>query len=247
MASLTFVMFHAFEDESETALDLIAFSVDSVSRVYPEAKIVLLTNRLTAAVPSGVSQVVVAVDSGKLMFERTRVYKEFIDGQPAAGHIVLMDTDMLLLRRIDELFDATADVTLTLRRWKLAPINGGLYILNMAAKAGVTSFFAALLATYEGLGADEFKWDGDQSALRDLLQPLPANIHFAVNTEWKGVKIRYVSCRAYNNTPSDRLLKKTSIKFRAKLLHFKGARKHAMSRYYGVYSDSRLGWLMRRF
>lgn len=245
---LVFVMFHIFRGAPDEWAGMIRMAAQSVQNVYPQAEIVLLSNLAggDADLPEHVRVVPVACDPDSLMLRRLQEYRAFVASQEAGGYVVLMDTDMLLLRSVDELFVDDFDIGLTVRKFPPPPINGGFYVVNMRHKARVLRFFDGLLSVYESLPAEARRWNGDQIALARLLDPPTRNIRAALHSRWQDVRIKYLPVRIYNNTPRRILLKRTLYNPAAKVLHLKGRRKGSMPSYFKRYVDSRLGRLIRK-
>ncbi len=244
--STTFVMFHVFKDGVNDSSRFIDYAASSIRLIYPKANVVLLTNVSLSELllPSFVTVNLIDVDFTKLMLCRVREYKNFIE-RAVGQHVIFCDSDMLFLRPLGEMMVKDYDVAFALRRNKTQPINGGLYFVNLHHRDRIQRFFAQLVDTFEALLADVHYW-GDQIALSKLLAPNAAKLHRSLDTIWNGVRIRYLPSRVYNNTPRPWLLRNKLFLPFAKILHFKGPRKHAIEGYRNRYITSLLGSLIRR-
>lgn len=211
----------------------IALAVRSIRLHYPEAAVVLLTNPLgrEAALPAGIRVVAEPVDLERIMFERIRMYRDHVRAAPDSTQLVFLDTDMLVIRRFDEILAPGADLSVTVRRILPAPVNGGLIVVDTANHRRVAGFFDRFVACYDGLPEEEKRWDGDQTALRILLDAPVARLKRIEVGERDGLVVRFAPARIFNNTPRRLFLKLGLIRPGARLLHFKGGRKGRMAAY----------------
>ena len=240
-------MFHAFRRPDREAEQMIAMAALSVRRHYPQARVILLTNRdRLDAVPSWIEVRNFSIDLDRMMYERTRIYADIVDTLPEGVVAVFMDTDMLLVRSIDRYLDGTADLTLTFRFTRhrpgsgddfmtVMPINGGLYIANMRNVTAVRRFFRELLEAYSIMPADQMAWWGDQVALVKILNPQTfSNRSIRVDVV-RGLAVRYVHVKRLNQTPKGWMLRLVLFNPVGRLIHFKGPRKRWMRRYFWLY------------
>lgn len=244
--SLTFAMFHYFKDDGGEWLDRIAMTADSIHRVYPAARIVLMTNdRTVAGLPGYLERFPVDGNPDELMLLRLRSYRAFVESHQTSGHIVLLDTDMLLVRSISGMLQDDVDVALTLRNYPSAPVNGGLYVLNLNNKQRVQAFLDGLLTEFDKLDRRARYWDGDQTVVASMLSPPVKTIDQPLSAIWQDVRLRYFPVKVYNHTPRSLQLKLGLISPQARLLHLKGYRKRFMKRYHNRYVAGLLGILRR--
>lgn len=232
MARLQFAMFHAFKGPDADAEAMIRMAAKSVRAAYPEAGVVLLTNEEASIeqLPDWLDVLHFPIDTSRVMFERIRVYSEYVSQVQGAGHVVLMDTDMLVWRRFDELLDSSADLTVTVRR-KVTPINGGFYVLGLHRPARVKAFFDLFCERYSSLNDQEQAWHGDQTVVGELVGRHAFLGEYADLPEVGGMRVRYVPVRLYNQSPPEFLMRYGFRFPGARILHFKGRRKRWMEGY----------------
>lgn len=247
MPQLTVAIFHVFADGPDYFRDMISMAARSVKRVYPDANVVLLTNlrRDDLGLPSYVAVSPVNQDLESLMLERIRHYLRYVSSCAADGYLILMDSDMLLLRSIDEQLRDDFDIGLTLRNMRKAPINGGLYIVNLAHRSRGILFFERLLDVYHSLPIEHRRWDGDQIALAKMLNPPPAHPKKTLHAAFEGARIKYLPVSIYNNTPRRFWLNRILLNPFAKIIHLKGERKNKMPRYFERYVEGRMAEAIR--
>ena len=231
--TLQMVMFHAFKAKDPAMEAQIAMAARSVREHYPEAEIVLLTNmtRADADLPDFISVRPEPVDQTQIMFERARRYRDHIRTAVPASVVVFMDTDMLVVRRFDELLMPGADIAVTVRRLRLAPVNGGLIVVNNLRHVATAAFFERFVAAFGELTPDERKWDGDQTVLARLLNAPTDGPSAIMHATAGDLTIRFAPVRVFNNTPRSWLLRLGLFRPGARLLHFKGRRKGRMPLY----------------
>lgn len=227
------VMFHAFKGRDRAAETQIALAARSIAIHYPEAEIVLLSNEegRNAVLPAGVTVQARPLAFAQLMFERVVAYRDHVRDSAPGKRIVFLDTDMLFVRRFDELLAPGADLSVTIRQIEPAPVNGGLIIVDTTRHAKVVDFFDRFVACFEGLPEAEKKWDGDQSALKILLDAPVARIPDIMTVERGGLTVRFAPAQVFNHTPRRLMLRLGLFRPGARLLHFKGGRKVRMHAY----------------
>jgi hypothetical protein len=227
------VMFHAFKQRDAAMEAQIAFAVRSIAAHYPEAEIVLLTNPLGegARLPPGLSVRAQPIDLSQIMFERVRAYREHARSVRPGTVVVFMDTDMLFVRRVDEILVPGADLSVTVRQIQEMPINGGLIVADTARHEPVCRFFDRMLERYADLSDAEKRWDGDQIVLQRLLRAPVARLNGIEIVERDGLVVRFAPVSVFNNTPRSWYLRLGLFRPGARLLHFKGWRKRRMPAY----------------
>lgn len=230
---LQMVMFHAFKASDPAAEAQIVLAAGSVRQHYPEAEIVLLTNPqgLRASLPDWISRKPQPVDFERIMFERACAYRSHVRSCIPGTTVVFLDTDMLVIRRFDELLAPGADISATLRDNFPAPVNGGLIVADTARHTLVAGFFDRLVAAFDGLPEEEKRWDGDQSALKLLIDPPIRRITETMVLERDGLTVRLGPAQVFNHTPRRLMLRLGLFRPGARVLHFKGGRKARMTAY----------------
>lgn len=230
---LQMVMFHAFKGKDAAAEAQIALAARSIGIHYPEAEILLLTNPegREASLPSEVGIRPRPLDFAHLMFERVVAYRDHVREARPGTRIVFLDTDMLVIRRFDELLAPGADLAVTIRQILPAPVNGGLIVVDMTHPDRVVSFFDRFVSCFDSLPETEKKWDGDQTALKVLLDAPVARIRDIMTVEREGLTVRFAPAQVFNHTPRRLMLRLGLFRPGARLLHFKGGRKVRMEAY----------------
>ena len=151
---------------------------------------------------------------------------------------------MLVIRRFDELLAPGADLSVTLRDNFPAPVNGGLIVADTTRHDRVADFFDRLVACFDQLPEDEKRWDGDQSALKRLINPPIRRITEMMVLDRDGLTIRLGPAQVFNHTPRRLMLRLGLFRPGARVLHFKGGRKARMSAYARRYlSPAFLGYV----
>ncbi len=246
-ARLEFVMFYAFRSPDPETEAQIALLARSIRASYPEASIVLLTNPVgAAAAMPGVEIAAREVHPEHIMVERLRGYRDRMRAAEPGSVLVFMDTDMLVLRRFDELLAGGADLAVTVRRDRTWPINAGLVVARKTREEGVEAFFDRLVACCEDLPEDEKRWYGDQVALARVLAPEPGRFKHAYVGTRDGLTVRFAPSRLYNQTPRPWMLRLALYRGAARILHFKGGRKARMAFYARLYLSGAFRAYVRR-
>ena len=243
------VMFHAYNAPNSEADAMIGLAARSMLAHYPEAEVVLLTDAEggRAKLPDFVRVDVRDIDFKRLMFERVRLYRDCVEAAAPGETLVFLDTDMLVVRRFDELLRPDIDLAVTVRNWGkptaagdfYVPINGGLYVVNAARHETVRRFFDRFLELYEALPAERHVWDGDQIAVAELLDPPSAKLRLPLIAERDGLRVCFAPVRYFNNTPRPLSLRLAAFRPGSRVLHFKGPRKRHMARYASRYLSGR--------
>ncbi|GGD90080.1 hypothetical protein GCM10011390_06130 [Aureimonas endophytica] len=232
-APLHFVMAYVFRQRDPEMGGLVTLLARSILALYPRAEVVLLTNALGAE--SGVGSIVRLqtreLDPNHVMVERLREYRDYVRSVVPGTVVVFLDTDMLVMRRFDELLAPGANLAVTHRRFAAMPINAGLIVARTEAHAEVCRFFDRLHAVCADLPEEEKRWYGDQVALARLLAPPRAGRYQTVTAEREGLSVRFAPGRLYNRTPRPWMLRLGLYPLFTRILHFKGDRKARMPLY----------------
>lgn len=135
-------------------------------------------------------------------------------------HIVFVDVDCLVARRLESAFDTAFDLGITNRINAKSPINNGAMYVSQRGIPKALPFFERALE----LCGDH--WGGDQEAISAAAAPVPD--HSPVVEVREGLALAFLSMRQYNNAPK--------YPFKAPfcepyILHFKGDGKHRMAEY----------------
>ena len=262
MKTIRFVMFSVFgngvdhrglSNSVTQRASMIEMAASSIRLSYPEAEIHLLSNlpNSETGLPDFIHTDLVDANFDTIVLSKIREYKAFLDRSNPEGYLVFCDPDMLFLRRIDKLFKKDDfDIALTLRNYSYeghdAPINAGLYVINMRAKDLICGLFETFARAIEDLPKSEHRWDGDQTALARILGAPLIDIARPCSARWNNVKIKYLPVRIYNNTPGPRQRRFHVFHPHARVLHFKASKKSYMGAYYRLYVTSMLGKMLRQ-
>lgn len=136
-----------------------------------------------------------------------------------AHPVVLVDTDVLIARDLNEAFDGSFDIGLTNRDNPVAPINNGAMYLAAGAKEAALRFFTQALALCKA------HWGGDQEAIGQAAAPVPKRNCIKRRC---GCRMAFLDMRLYNVTPRKEGAKHQRGPF---VVHFKGDRKGWMKTY----------------
>jgi hypothetical protein len=205
---------------------MIRLMARSVRRVYPDARVVVLTDDATELQLTEVelhrdSQ----VDAGALMLSRMQAQSRCLSR--ATGDVVLLDADMLLAERIDEVFDEDHDIAFTEREHEM-PINGGAMFVPASGSERAAGLLAEAARLMEAGPPAQQQWWGDQAALWSIVSPV-ADLARQLGTCVCGARVRLLPCDLYNfSTEHNDMIGPFEGK---RLLHFKGPRKLHMPHY----------------
>lgn len=134
-------------------------------------------------------------------------------------HIVFLDADCLVNRKLDEIFTGEFDLGLTRRENVVAPINNGAMYVDKKSIDLVYKFFVKALS----LCGDH--WGADQEAISAAIAPVPE--HKCIE-ERDGMWVAFLSMRDYAGVPKKPLMKHHCNPY---IMHFKGATKSWMEGY----------------
>jgi hypothetical protein len=140
--------------------------IASVRRIYSaEARVVLLTDEMLdfRRYEELVDEIHARPTTRQeLLLDRARAYQEFVESHDWRTPVAFLDYDVLLLRRLDEVFAFEEDIFLTRRKYFASmPINGGVLMLNNRRPNQCKSFYSAVLREYTQLPVDQLNWWGD--------------------------------------------------------------------------------------
>ncbi len=170
-----------FDMNNPNRSKLVRMCIKSILRSNPQAQIVLITDEEYSKefLDLNVSFLKPKVDKSRPMYFRVKTYNTLIQSSITEGKIILLDSDLLVLKsflNLDKKF--IFDIALT-RRYSptLMPINEGMIIINNINQA-VKEFFAQYIAVYDWLrndskitklvGVDLMKWRGGQLSLNAI-------------------------------------------------------------------------------
>lgn len=242
---------HNFTTPNATLFDVCIRSIRANS---PGSRIVLLTapgTHLHAAYPDVVCMAE-PVNTGQIMYERSRMYKDFVALRCAEGStlpITLMDIDIIVNRDLADVSALPFDVGLTwiflphveldarglATNTQISPINGGVIFCRPTPAA--CAFFTEQMRMFDRLHAegnipqnlttDIRKWGGDQYALMAML----GKTLFARRggtTHHAGALVRFFPSDIYNYTPPKDTKFAREMFAPKYLIHMKGRMKDLM-------------------
>jgi hypothetical protein len=237
-------------------LSMIDLMFRSARLFHPDATFTILTN--SKARFTKIHEPFVRIDSevrpDHIMLDRMRAQTEFAQGYDFAHPVILLDTDIIINRQLDELLAQDFDIGLTWRDEKM-PINGGVIILNNRRPDAVRQFLIQVYKIYTELYAEQGKWFGDQLALHNYLQLNIEDMKNHPTVEVNGARVLFLPCETYNFSPENEM---TSIQTGLQekfLLHFKGPRKLLMKMFWEAHLlpktrrspiDLVRSWIVRR-
>jgi len=172
-----------------------------------------------------------------LMFERTVAQLHYLQANEHKEPIAFIDSDMLVNARLDSIFEHDFDVALTWRRSANMPINGGLIIVNNLRPAHGLQFMTEFKAIYESHYSGEDDWYGDQYALRDWLGMAHREMKRNLLVDVRGCRVLLLDCDHFNHSPPENACGYVARDPKVRIMHFKGARKRFMRRYYEAHLD----------
>ena len=173
------------------------------------------------------------------MLSRSLAQLDYINENALSRPLLLIDSDILVNRSLESLFCQDFDVALTWRHLKSAPINGGLIILNNRRPDVVRAFFRRFVMIFQQRYRHKGQWFGDQLALRDLIGLSHHALSRAHILSIDGCRVLLLSCEDYNFSPDCRLSAIADPLEDKFILHFKGARKTLMERFWVTHLEPR--------
>ena len=188
--------------------------VASVRRAMPAARIVHLTDELTAPIAGTDETIRRRYDGSFLMTFRLAHFAAL-----APCNAVFLDTDVMVQRDLSPLFDWEFDVALTARDGSVIDPGGEDISLDMPYDIGVMlskpsgwEFWREAERHCARLSEDHRRWGGDQHAVKAVADTAP-------------LCILDLECRLYNHTPHT----ETEDVAGRYVVHYKGARKAWMA------------------
>jgi len=207
--------------EAATALEqaeMIGLALRSMRRNAPRGRVSIVTNEpgRFRDLPPGVALIGRDIASpSALAYDRTEAYRDIVAERIAAGsRILFLDTDVLVLRELDALFDHPFDVALTyvedavasqpaaLDHWGL-PMDGRLSAINFGvmavrATAAAVRFFEAVLARLAAMAAEGLAFLSGRRNLFPVMRrngPAAGASHLRVADirQWGGAQFAIVS------------------------------------------------------
>lgn len=217
--------------------EIVKLNLDLAAWLHPQANIYLVTdlNFISSYANPKVQVVRLNFDPAHVMLERVIAMTAFVRSKLFNAPTVFVDSDAYLISSPATLFDEAFDVGLTHRHnTDLMPINEGVIYANAKNKDRVVKFFDNYLGVYDSLlGNREIaaiytslsRWRGGQLSINGACEG-HLNYRTSITQDEFGIKLAYMPCSIYNNTPTD--LSGASLEYlvdRCMVLHFKGRKK----------------------
>jgi hypothetical protein len=246
---ITIAVFCAFGTPHLAAQEsaLLRAFCSSARRVYSHerARIILLTDEFFefssySALFDEVFRVPVIRD--ELLLSRAMSYLSLVAQFKWDTPLVLLDYDILILKKIEHVFSSQHDVYVTCRNYaEHMPVNGGVVMLNNVRPSECYRFYREVVDTYRTLPDETLRWWGDQIALSNAVfkgKTVDIDTMSEVLTSSQ-IRVKLLERMSFNFTPYDvdsGLPVPASLDQRAKerllndvfIAHFKGPRKHLM-------------------
>jgi hypothetical protein len=224
MPSISVCFLHVGADQAIPSL-----MVGSVKAAMPGAEIVQMTDQATPAVPGVDSVVRQDWDGKKLMIYRLA----HLAALGRAAYVIL-DTDVVVQRSLEPVFEQAFDVALTVRHEAVKTLDKTKNLTpEMPYNTGVMfsrepRFWKAALECCRGLHEKQHDWWGDQLSVKAVADSGRFNV-------------LELPCDVYNYSPrtEDEGLEERHA------VHYKGARKVWMKRRFGQSAPRRRGLLAR--
>lgn len=169
-----------------------------------------------------------------LMRDRAAAQSRYFDAYSFEDPVVLLDSDILLVRSLSSLFQRDFDIAVTWRSRDEMPINNGLILVNNRRPDVARAFFRRYVQIFDERYLSDADWYGDQMALQDAVGCRREAFEDHAVIESSGCKVLLLPCSHYNFSPGKSLLKLAwPAKGRA-VFHFKGRRKPQMVEFWNL-------------
>jgi hypothetical protein len=194
-------------------LALPSLMVASARAAMPGAEIVQMTDGETPAVP-GVDTLARRDWNGKKLMIFRLAHLAALERTAC----VLLDTDVIVQRPLEHVFEQPFDVALTVRHERIKDLDGVNIVERMPYNTGVMfsrapQFWVQALEYCRGLTDDLHDWYGDQVSVKHV-------------ADSGGFKVLELPCNPYNHTPR---VEQEPVQD-CYVVHYKGARKEWMKR-----------------
>lgn len=247
---------HAVPDDP-TGPEQIDLLYRSAQAAMPDVGMTILTSAVTdlSSLTMPFERVDGDIDFDKVMFERTRMQREYVERHAPTAPLAFLDSDILVCRDLTPLFAEDFDIALTWRDDREMPFNGGVIFANSSRPGAVVRFFIELEAIYRDRQQGRLEWYGDQYALTELVGVPAETIPATTSHESRGIRFRFLPCDSYNRTPPSRPTALFPGPGGASLMHFKGVTRRFMVPFWGYWLDPgrsaarwpRLAWTALKF
>mmetsp|Transcript_34317 Transcript_34317/g.75072 ORF Transcript_34317/g.75072 Transcript_34317/m.75072 type:complete len:395 (-) Transcript_34317:207-1391(-) len=169
--------------------NMIKMNFESARMTHPECRLVILTDKhtpftlttLTPKLPGPPIELVrhKGLNTTEEMLSRLQARVSFLDKERGTHDLVFLDTDMLVVKNMEHVFDKVFDLAATWRQEPRMPVNGGIIFVpkdKLRQGRGFFQFMVDLTQNFIGKTAEEGakrRWYGqcDQAALATIMSP----------------------------------------------------------------------------
>ena len=215
---------HPYGGNKSPHTELLPYFIASIRSSCRSARIVLLTDEHSQADPGFDTVIRTEVRPEKLMLERAYAQLAYLAGCEEGQHIVLIDTDTIVVRDVSDVFAIEFDVAVTIRDSpqydfeKRMPYNNGIVYLRNTQST--QDYLRSVIECNEEMEEELHAWSGNQFAVLSLLgRQEPYEV-----VRIGSAKVLILPCDPYNYTP-DTTSERIHEKF---ILHFRGNAKRNM-------------------
>uniref|UniRef100_A0A6T7W174 Nucleotide-diphospho-sugar transferase domain-containing protein n=1 Tax=Pyramimonas obovata TaxID=1411642 RepID=A0A6T7W174_9CHLO len=172
-----------FDAEAKNVDRMIQMNFESARITHPRCRLVVLSDpttpfdlkKITPSLEGPPVEVFRAenLDKKEEMISRMRARIQFLKEEKGDHHIVLLDTDMLVVKSMAHVFRMDFDVAATWRHDIEMPINGGILFTRKDTIGKAVAFFEEMHSMTMQLGKGLKRWFGtsDQTALSAIMTP----------------------------------------------------------------------------
>ena len=209
----------------------IATMFASARHFHRDCRTVILSDEATPFPPGTDSEIMrYSLDRGQPMLSRSIAWLDYLRG--AEGHIIFLDSDILINGDLSHVFAEDFAIGLTYRdgdeKW---PINVGINFAHGKNLGDAAYFHETWLNEFRAAHGDRSVWGGDQDTLRELFSAVDFARDDSFSWSLGRIDIRFLPCARYNFSTAY-AHDVDGYYPEAKVLHFKGRRKPHMFPYW---------------
>jgi hypothetical protein len=199
--------------------------IGSVSRAMPACEKFILTDESTL-IPANIDAQILRfpLPSDRLMESRMFAWRNFL--LQNQGHVLFLDSDILVQADLTDIFRHPFDAALTYRHEMRWPINAGVVGFHAERPKQRVDFMDRCIHIYRTKYSHAGAWGGDQDALREMVAGVDLRQDDVFHARTNGFDILFLPCAHYNFSTSDEAMD-GDYPDKA-ILHYKGRRKYAM-------------------
>jgi hypothetical protein len=221
-------------------LDILRRFVQRIREHCPGATVYVVTTpgaRYAELAAADVRVIELPLDASQPMYERANALLAYVRSGAFVRDTAFLDSDALVNRPLQEVFELGFDVGLTYRDTPyLMPVNEGVMFLGARRPEAVRRFLERRLATYDALADDAFvtgyygnvkRWRGGQLSLNAAAYHLIPHSPYRVY-EQGGCRVRMLPGDTFNFASGEGEAASSVEHLDDRyVVHFKGNRKHA--------------------